>query len=177
MKVKAAEADIRLRLISRELHSRAYALHHIWHVFQTVGCVILLPDWPGHWRSLLHQDCQMSESPFGTQRDISQMCLQLAGCSQHHLLTWNVSWAGDNLLGFLLSHHKNPSEGQFCYGCPAHICKADSELLITKKGEKKPLLRNTFHFSLHFWCDSCWRDWVMGCSCMWSFPFGVQRPG
>lgn len=25
---------------------------------------------------------------------------------------------------------------------------------------KKPLLRNTSHFTLHFQCDSCWYDWV-----------------
>lgn len=117
-------------------------------IFQTVGSVIL-HDWHSHWRSLLHQDCQISESPFGTQRDISQMCLQLAGCSQHHPLTWNVSWAGDNLLGFLLSHHKNPSEGQLCYGCPAHIWEADSEPQITQKGEESHFwgILFTFHFS------------------------------
>lgn len=55
--------------------------------------------------------CHISVSPFGTRRDISQMCLQLAGCSQHHPLTWNVSWGWDNLHGFLLSHHKEPQRG------------------------------------------------------------------
>lgn len=82
-------------------------------------------------------------SPFGKQWDISQMCLQLVGCSQHHPLTWNVSWVGDNLPGFLSSHHKNPSEGQLCHRRPAHICKADSESQITEN----PLLRDAFHFS------------------------------
>ncbi len=104
------------------------------------------------------------------------MCLQLVGCSQHHPLSWNVSWAGDNPLGFLLSHHKNPSQGQLCYGCPAHICEADSELQMTKK----TLLRNTFHFSLGLQCDWCWRDWVMCGCCMWTFIFrlvGSAVPG
>lgn len=59
------------------------------------------------------------------------MCLQLAGHSQHHPLAWNVSWVGDNLFGFLLSHYK-PQWGPAPFGCPVHICKADSELEITK---------------------------------------------
>lgn len=124
-------------------------MHFIISDVRTAGRVAL-HGWCGHWRSLLHQHCQISESPFGTQRDISQMCLQLAGCSQHHPLTWNVSWAGDNLLGFLLSHHKNPSEARLCYGCPAHICGADSELQITKKATSEDC------FSLSMWLVLAW---------------------
>lgn len=107
IKVKAAEVGTCL-LFELHLVTSVCSTSHltcIWH------SNIIRHDWPGHWRSLLHQDCQISESQFGTQQDISQMCLQLAGCSQHHPLTWNVSWAGDNLLAFLLSHHKNPKRG------------------------------------------------------------------
>lgn len=93
---------------------------------------------PGHWRSLLLQDCiWQAASRLSNVSSIS-------GLQSTHPLTWNVSWAGDNLRGFLLSHHKNPSEGQFCHRRPAHICKADSELQITKK----PPLRDAFHFHL-----------------------------
>lgn len=98
--------------------------------------------------------CQLM--PFGTQWYIFQMCLQLVGCSQHHPLTWNVSWMEDNLLGFLLSRHKNPSKRKHGAEC---VPRTFAEQ-ITKK--KKPLLRNTLQFSLQFRCESLGFDFCRG---------------
>lgn len=106
---------------------------------------------------------------FGKQWGISQMCLQLVGCSQHHPLTWNVSWVGDNLPGILSSlHRKNPSEGQLCHRCPAHICKADSESRITKE----PLLRDAFHSSPQLiWLMLAWLSYKL----LLHVTFSLQR--
>lgn len=109
-------------------------------------------DLPGHWRSLLHQNLPSASGPFGTRGgggDIAQTCLQL-GCSRHRPLAWNVSRAGDNLPGFLLSRHKGtPAKGQLCYG---HIHEGDLELQIartlthTHAYTQNQLLRSAFDF-------------------------------
>lgn len=77
---------------------------------------VSLQEEAGHWRSLLHHDCRIIEGPL----NVPQMCLQLAGCSQHHPLTWNVSRDGDDLLGFIfyLPVKNNPIKGRLCN---AHI--------------------------------------------------------
>lgn len=71
---------------------------------------------------------------------------------------------------------KNPSEGQLCYGRPARIYEADSELQITKKKEEAT---SEEYFSLLtsrlMWLVSTWLRLLL--HVRFSFQWCSSRPG